>query len=65
MATGVTAAAHVWVVAVAAATTGGLVECHTDSLGSARFPRSILSFKWRSTGLVSPKGEAMPGVRER
>ena len=64
MATGITAAAHVWVVAVAAATTGGLVEVKADSLGSARFSRSILSSKWRSTGLVRPKGEAMPGVQE-
>ena len=28
-------------------------------------PRSILSSKWRSTGLVRPRGEALPGARER
>ena len=41
MATGVTPAAHVWVVAVAAATTGGLVEVKADSLGSGRFPVGV------------------------
>ena len=41
MATGITAAAHVGVIAVAAATTGGLVEVKADSLGSARFSVGI------------------------
>ena len=37
MATGIAAAAHVRVVAVAAATAGGLVKVKADGLGSARF----------------------------
>ena len=37
MATGIAAATHVRVVAVAAATAGGLVKVEADSQGSARF----------------------------
>ena len=37
MTTGIAAAAHMRVVAVAALTAGGLVKVNADSLGSARF----------------------------
>ena len=63
MTAGITAAAHMRVVAVAALATGGLVEVEAECLGTARLSRSIFSSKLRSTGLERPRGEAIPGVR--
>ena len=57
------AAAHVGEAAISAPAARGLVKVEAHRLGAARFSLSILSSKVLSTGLESPRGEAMPGVK--